>query len=293
MEAAHAYNLPFMRLLLVKDPGSLNMADNRGATALWHAVFASNVDGLTLLLKQPSIDVNHRLRDEPSEWYDDEYIKVTPLIWALGSGLGDYEIISPLVKHLDIDLTCLDGEGRNPLMLAILGVREDSLVRDILERRRLAIVAATASSGDPSATAIASFGSFDINAVDRRGDTALHIAAGEHDVESLKLLLSEDGININLPGHGGEPLLLQPRYHLAIEAILAHGGVEVDQVDYLPRTALSNAAARGDLESARVLLRYGARPDLPDPSGYTPIARAATFMHGDMVELLETAIGII
>ncbi|CEL04903.1 hypothetical protein ASPCAL06027 [Aspergillus calidoustus] len=152
-------------------------------------------------------------------------------------------------------------------MLAILGVREDSLVRDILERRRLAIVAATASSGDPSATAIASFGSFDINAVDRRGDTALHIAAGEHDVESLKLLLSEDGIDIDLPGHGGEPLLLQPRYHLAIEAILAQGGVAVDQVDYLGRTALSNAAARGDLESARVLLRYGARPDLPDPSG--------------------------
>jgi hypothetical protein len=78
MKAAHAYNLSFMRLLLAKNPGSLNMAENRGATALWHAVFASNVDGLTLLLKQPSIDVNHRLRDEPSEWYDDEYIEVTP-----------------------------------------------------------------------------------------------------------------------------------------------------------------------------------------------------------------------
>jgi ankyrin repeat protein len=291
MEAAHAYNLPFMHLLLVKDPGSLNMAENRGATALWHAVFSSNVDGLTLLLKQPSIDVNHRLSDEPSEWYDDEYIEVTPLIWALGSGLGDYEIISPLVKHLDIDLTCLDGEGRNPLMLSILGVREDSLVRDTLERRRLAIAAATASSGDQSARTIAVSGNFDSNAADRRGDTALHIAAGEHDVESLKLLLSEDGIDIDLPGHGGTPLLLEPTYHLAIEAILAHGGVEVDQVDYLGRTALSNAAARGDLESARVLLRYGARPDLPDPPGYTPIARAATFLH--MVELLETAIGII
>ncbi|KAL3452715.1 ankyrin repeat-containing domain protein [Aspergillus insuetus] len=130
-----------------------------------------------------------------------------------------------------------------------------------------------------------------LNAVDLRGDTALEIAAHENDVESPKLLLLENGLEINPPGH--KPLLLRATFYKAIEAILAHGGVDVDQVDDLGRSALSNAVVRDDRESALVLLRYGARPDLSDTSGFSPLARAATNMHVDMAELLESAIGII
>jgi ankyrin repeat protein len=266
------------------------MADNEGATALWHAMGAGHVKGIALLLEQPSIDVNHRMVVK-----DDYYsgIEVTPIISVLNGGLGPYDVVSLLVNHPAIDLTCVDGDGRNPLMLASQGNREDSLVRDILERRRSAITAATVSSVNPSDTAIVVSGSFDINAVDRQGDTALQLAAQENEVESLKLLLSEDGIEIDPPGHGSEPLLLRATHHLAIEAILAHSSVDVDQVDHLGRSALSDAALRDDHESALLLLRYGARPDLADSLGLTPIARAATLMHGDMVELLERAIGII
>jgi ankyrin repeat protein len=168
-------------------------------------------------------------------------------------------------------------------------------VSDILARRRLAITAAATALRDDvdqsSTTARTVSGSFDFNAIGFRGDTALEIAANENDAESLKVLLMEDGIEIDPPGH--EPLLLRATFHEAVKAILAHGGVDIDQVDDLGRSALSNAAARDDRESARVLLRYGARPDLPDSSGFTPIARAATNMHGDMVELLERELGII
>jgi ankyrin repeat protein len=163
-------------------------------------------------------------------------------------------------------------------------------VSDILARRRLAITAAATASRDDvdqsSTTARTVSGSFDFNAVGFRGDTALEIARNENDAESLKVLLMEDGIEIDPPGH--EPLLLRGTFHEAVKAILAHGGVVIDQVDDLGRSALSNAAARDDRESARVLLRYG-----PDSSGFTPIARAATNMHGDMVELLERELGII
>jgi ankyrin repeat protein len=286
--------LTFKRLLLANHPGCVNMPDNNKEAALWRAVAAGNINTIASLLKQPSINVNHRILVEDSRWeYHHPECEVTPLIQALNGGSGPYEVLSLLIQHPDIDLACVDGYGRNPLMLAVRGERKDNLVSDILERRRLAITpAAAASSGDsPSATARTVSGSFGLNAVDLCGDTALEIAAHENDAESLKVLLLEDAIEIDPPGH--EPLLLRATFHEAIEAILAHGAVDVDQVDDLGRSALLNAAARDDRESARVLLRHGARPDLPDSSGFTPIARAATNMHGDMVELLERAIGII
>jgi ankyrin repeat protein len=87
-------------------------------------------------------------------------------------------------------------------------------------------------------------------------------------------------------------LLHRTTHHLAVEAILAHWRVDVDHLDQYGRSALSNAAERDDRESALVLLRYGARPDLRDLDGYTPISRAAMVMQVDMVELLEEAIGI-
>ena len=68
-----------MQLLLEKDPDSLNVTDDQGANALWYAVFTNNVEGLVLLLQQPSVDVNCCLRVDPE----------TPLVYALHGGSGD------------------------------------------------------------------------------------------------------------------------------------------------------------------------------------------------------------
>ncbi|KAL4861960.1 ankyrin repeat-containing domain protein [Aspergillus spectabilis] len=132
-------------------------------------------------------------------------------------------------------------------------------------------------------------GNFDINAVDRRrGETALQIAVSENASESIKLILSQDVVQADMA-----ELLHRARFHLTIEAILAHGGVDIDHPDQYGRSALSNAAYDNDRKRALVLLKYSARPDLRDEDGYTPISRAAAVKQADMVELLEWAIGII
>jgi ankyrin repeat protein len=275
-----------MRLLLERDPGAVNITDKEGATALWHAIFTSNSEGIALLLQQPLTDVNHRMGVVDSMWEDEE-IEVTPLIWALGTGVGAYEVVAPFLAHLAIDLACVNGNGQNPLMLAVIGGETDDRVGRILERRRLALAASPPGSRDvPAAQPVP--GNFDINAVDRRGETALQIAAWEGAAESVKLILSQEGVEADMAD-----LLHRAIHHRAIEAILAHGAVDVDHLDENGWSALSNAATRGDCESVHVLLRYGARPDLQDSDGYTPISRAAMAMQGDTVELLERAIGRI
>ncbi|KAL2831370.1 ankyrin repeat-containing domain protein [Aspergillus pseudoustus] len=268
MYAAKAHNLKFMRLLLAKDPDGVNMIDNEGTTALWYAVFSAHVKGLGLLLSQPTINVNHpkHIKDRYGYEYD-----ATPIIYALDSGFGNYETVSLLLKHPAIDLTWVDENGHNPLMLAIWGDRED-LVPDILTHRD----------------------AFDINATRSDGGTALHLAAYQYSPEIIEMLLAEDGIEPDLPDSKGQTPLLWATYDLAIEALLTHsrGAVAVNHVDRLGRSALSYAAERDNEMCARMLLKYGAKPDLKDSSGYTPISRAAMAMHGDMVELLGTAMGI-
>ena len=55
MNAASTHNVYFWQLLLEKDPHSLNVTDDQVANALWFAVFTNNVEGLVLLLQQPSV----------------------------------------------------------------------------------------------------------------------------------------------------------------------------------------------------------------------------------------------
>ncbi|KAL6230227.1 ankyrin repeat-containing domain protein [Aspergillus navahoensis] len=172
------------------------------------------------------------------------------------NGLGRYEDISLFVKHPAPDLSCANEERNTSLMLAIYGDRRDDLVRDILERR-----------------------GFDINATRNGGETALHIAARENSPENFELLLAQGGIEPDVPDTSGATPLLRTTQHLAAEALLAHRDAAVDHVDRLGRSALSYAAERDDQMSALVL-RHGARPDLMDSSGYTPISRAAMAMRG-------------
>ncbi|KAL3471734.1 ankyrin repeat-containing domain protein [Aspergillus californicus] len=261
MQAASAHNLRFMQLLLQKDPDSLNIVDEHGYTALWWAVHAHFADGLALLLEQPLINVKDRMANY-------EGIQETPLICALNNGLGPYGICSLLAKHPDTDLSEVNEEdGENPLMLAIRGDQEDLACHFI------------------------DCGGFNINATRPYGETALHMAVAYGCTEVIEKLLDQEGIEPDLPDDRGRTPLSKARYSLATEALLSCRDIKVNHIDHDGRSALSHVAAGGYEGAARVLLAHGARPDILDSSGYTPISRAAmAMMPGDMVEILEAAL---
>ncbi|KAL2823962.1 ankyrin repeat-containing domain protein [Aspergillus pseudoustus] len=262
MDAAFAGNIPFMQLVLEKDPGGLNLVDENGATALWYAVYAGEAPAIALLLEQPTIDVNHQVT--VGEGRDAH--QITPLLHALWNGLGEYDTVSLLIKHPETDLTVPDMNGETAIHMAIRQERED-LVRDILECGRLDVNSACGPW------------------------TPLHTAAGCGDVGLVKLLLAQDGIEVNRPTPTGETPLMNTRSPRCMKVLLAHPGIEVDLVDDFGWSALGYTAYQGDLECARVLLRHGARPDLLDLDGYTPKERAEQAKQWDLVKLLEGAVG--
>ncbi|KAL2839893.1 ankyrin repeat-containing domain protein [Aspergillus pseudodeflectus] len=263
MDAALAGNIPFMQRLLDKDPGGINMTSQHGATALWYAVSGKSAPATALLLEQPSIDVNHQLTEGEGR---DAY-QTTPFTHALWHGWGEYDIISLFIKHPETDLTFPDSRGETAIHLAIEKKRED-LVRDMLECGRL-----------------------DVNAAWGNGRTALYTAAGHGEVRFVKLLLAQDGIDVNQPTRTGETPLMRTQSPRCMKLLLAHPGIKVDLVDDFGWSALGYTAYRGHLGCAHVLLRHGARPDLVDLDGFTPRDRAEQAKQWDMVKLLEGVMG--
>jgi ankyrin repeat protein len=259
MEAAYAGNVPAMQLLLEKDPDGLNIVNEDGETVLWYAVYGAKAPAIAFLLDLPSVDANHQVNT--NVWDDSQ---ITPLMHALDR--REYDVASLLIKHPKTDLTFPDHyTGETAIHLAINKGREN-LVRDMLECGRLDINAGSSA----------------------RNWTALHKAAACRDVAIIKLLLAQDGINVNCQSSSGATPLMRTRSPRVLKLLLAHTGIEVDLVDDFGWSALGYAAERGDRGCAWVLLQHGARPDLVDLDGYTAQGRAEQAKQWDMVKFLES-----
>lgn len=96
-----------------------------------------------------------------------------------------------------------------------------------------------------------------VRETDERGATPLHLAAGEGDVESMRLLLDH--------------------------------GADVGAGDREGVTPLHFAAAFGGVEAVRLLLERGAQVDAREETGMTPIMGAQAHQRAEVVEVLRQA----
>ena len=152
----------------------------------------------------------------------------------------------------------------------------------------------------------------------------LHFAINSGQLASLERLI-ESGVDLNFaaPSNGQTPLVLSVltqrvdmaaalvnagadvrvaektswrRRPLQLAAAAGHRGLvadmlrrspgEVRSVDAMLFTALHNAAVRGRVDVARLLIDAGAEVDAADDRGRTPLMRAAEYGHAAVVELL-------
>jgi ankyrin repeat protein len=120
------------------------------------------------------------------------------------------------------------------------------------------------------------------------GEPALVIAAREGSMRVLQLLLDQPGIQLDAPAMNGNTALMMAafkRNRPAAEALVARGAA-VNRPGWTP---LHYAAASGDEDIARLLIKRGARVDAVSPpaSGrFTPLMMAAREGHPDMVAFL-------
>jgi ankyrin repeat protein len=151
-----------------------------------------------------------------------------------------------------------------------------------VEGRTPLYVAAMLPAGAPSVKLLLEVGA-DVEAQTVLGATALFPAATTS-AEITKLLL-EHGANPNARAKSGATPILMTRGADVIGLLLA-GGAEARAQSKAGETALMEAAIRGDVAGAKLLLDKGAEVNAADHRGFTALLLAAQY-DGDSPELVR------
>jgi ankyrin repeat protein len=136
----------------------------------------------------------------------------------------------------------------------------------------------------------------EIDAIDRRGATALHATASSGNVENTRWLLS-NGANPEAKNHVGlTPLIAAcaSRKGLKTARILVDAGADLRQLDQYGQGLLVLAASNGHLDIVNWLLRQGLAVDQPVESdswmsGFTALAMAVRSGHLEVAKALVKA----
>ena len=160
-------------------------------------------------------------------------------------------------------------------------------------QKRTALLLATHRNDIAVAKALIEAGA-DVNAKDSIEDSPYLYAGAEGRTEILKLTLRA-GADLRSTNRYGGTALIPAAHHGHVETVrvLLGTGVDVNHVNKLGWTALMEAVLLGGGDDAHnqiveLLLRGGARPDIADKEGVTPLAHARKRGFGAMVRSLES-----
>ncbi|KAF3389537.1 Ankyrin-1 [Penicillium rolfsii] len=189
--AASMGNTDVVELLLSKDDINTNCRDNYGRTPLLLAASKGKKDVVKLLLSKDGIDINCAdiYVQTPLSWAVEKRSKEivnllltkqcaicpgrTPLSWAAEHGL-DKVVEFVLVNNID-DPNLEDAEGLTPLMRA--AENEHKAVVDLLKPKDIGTTHLLVRQGNQQLINYLLSNDFEVNAINDRGETLLHLAA--------------------------------------------------------------------------------------------------------------------
>ncbi|EAX87521.1 ankyrin repeat protein, putative [Trichomonas vaginalis G3] len=125
-----------------------------------------------------------------------------------------------------------------------------------------------------------------INEKDKRGETALHIAALYNSKEIAEFLISH-GANINEKDQNGETALYKAALYNSKETaeLLISHGANINEKDQNGETALYKAALYNSKETAEFLISHGVNINEKNKSGETALQIAARINNKEIVEI--------
>lgn len=161
-------------------------------------------------------------------------------------------------------------------------------------RKRTALLAATHANRIDAARLLIERGA-DVNAKDGIDDSPFLYAGAEGRLEVLRLTLAA-GADLKSTNRYGGTALIPAAHHGHVETVreLLKTAIDVDHINRLGWTALLEAIILGDggaahTEIVRLLVARGARLDLADAQGVTPLAHAERRGQAAIAELLRRA----
>jgi ankyrin repeat protein len=177
---------------------------------------------------------------------------------------------------------------RNDLAMADLLVRAGASVKAPNEFGATALYAAAAHP-DPAMTVKLLAAGAEVNTPLMSGETPLMEAARRGNLATVRALLSNKADPNARETNGGQNALMWAlsERHAAVAEELIKGGADIHSGSKTGFTPLMFAAQQGDVDSGRILLRAGAKPNDPQPkTGLTPLMIAAAMGHTGTVDML-------
>jgi len=177
---------------------------------------------------------------------------------------------------------------RNDLEMAELLVRAGANVKAANEFGATPLYAAAAHA-DPAMTEKLLAAGADPNAALMSGETPLMEAARRGNLADVRVLLANHANPNAKESNGGQTALmwaLSERQSAVVEELIK-GGADVHAGSKTGFTPLMFAAQQGDEDSARILLRAGAKPNDAQPkTGLTALMIASAMAHAKAVDVL-------
>ncbi|MBS0236277.1 MAG: ankyrin repeat domain-containing protein [Proteobacteria bacterium] len=140
----------------------------------------------------------------------------------------------------------------------------------------------------------------DVNAVNNRGLTSLHMAAFIKTMDAVRLLL-QSGANPAIVDHDGNTVLHFASFNGYAESIKAfiEAGIDINTANKAGAMPLHIAAMSGNIQAAELLISSGADLNAKNANGLTPLDIAIAWGHksnstdeDEMVELLAKKMGL-
>lgn len=119
--------------------------------------------------------------------------------------------------------------------------------------------------------------------------TPIIITAIHGHIEIVKYLIDK-GADINAKNNDDESLLhiVANNGHLnIIKYLIENNKVDINGVNYKNQTPIMAAAINGKVKVVKLLLKYGANPEMKDILGDTALSNAIKFDNHEIIKLLK------
>ncbi|KAH4216616.1 hypothetical protein HBI26_190290 [Parastagonospora nodorum] len=279
---------------ILLEAGALaHFVDRRGSTALLGSVKNRHLELTRMILKEKDVVINA---------FHKPFNNYTALMLAAWN--SDPHTVDALLQRPDLDVNLSPPNSRSNCLIIATCDDEKECVKELLQHP-----------------------SIDVNHQDRSGYTATHYAALNGYVDTLELLLNAGADTGMEDDQGGRPLqraidygcldtvelLLKHKADYMFKDLLGRTILHAAAVNHRARilkhlletckdlnidtqgnggeTALHDAAGHGHLATVKVLLKFGARTDVKNKGGFTPVRLAHEFGRTDVLEALRKARG--